>query len=60
MITEEKFKAYQNVRESGVTNMFNLTNVITAAEIFNDIELTKKDCIEIMGNYEGLKKKYGE
>ena len=59
MISEEKFKAYQNVRESGVTNMFKITNVITAAEAFNDIELTKKDCIEIMGNYGKLKKKYG-
>ena len=60
MVSREKFQAYQNVRESGVTNMFNLTNVITAAETFNDIELTKKDCTEIMGNYGKLKKKYGK
>ena len=60
MITKEKFKAYQNVRESGITNMFNLKNVIIAAETFNDIELTKKDCIKIMGNYGKLKKKYGK
>lgn len=60
MISREKFEAYQNVRESGATNMFNLTNVITAAELFNDIELTKKDCIEIMGKYGTLKKKYGK
>ena len=58
MISKGKFKAYQNVREAGITNMFNLTNVITAAEAFNDIELTKKDCIEIMGSYGKLKKKY--
>lgn len=60
MISKEKFQAYQNVRESGVTNMFNLTNVITAAELFNDIELTKKDCIEIMGSFGKLKEKYGK
>lgn len=59
MISREKYKAYQNVRESGATNMFNLTNVITAAEAFSDIELTKKDCTEIMKNYGKLKKKYG-
>lgn len=58
MISKEKFEAYQNVRESRVTNMFKITNVITAAEAFNDIELTKKDCIEIMGNYGKLKRKY--
>ena len=59
MISKEKFKAYQNVRESGVTNMFNLSNVITAAEAFNDIELTKRDCMDIMRDYGKLKKKYG-
>ena len=58
MISKEKFKAYQNVRESGVTNMFNLSNVITAAEAFNDIELTKRDCMDIMRDYGELKKKY--
>ena len=60
MISKEKFKAYQDVRESGITNMFNIKNVITAAEAFNDIELTKKDCIEIMGKYGELKEKYGK
>ena len=60
MISREKFKAYQNVRKSGATNMFNLRNVITAAEAFNDIELTKEDCIEIMGKYGKLKKEYGK
>lgn len=59
MISKGKFKAYQNVRESGVTNMFNLSNVITAAEAFNDIELTKRDCMDIMRDYGKLKKKYG-
>ena len=60
MINREKFEAYQNVRESRITNMFNLTSVITAAEAFNDVELTKKDCTEIMGNYSKLKKEYGK
>lgn len=59
MISKEKFKAYQGVRESEITNMFNLNNVITAAEAFDDVELTKKDCIEIMGSYGKLKEKYG-
>ena len=40
--------------------MFNLGNVITAAEAFNDVELTKKDCIFIMKNYGKLGKTYEE
>ena len=60
MISKEKFEAYQGVRESGMTNMFNLKNVIFVAESFSDVKLTKKDCIEIMGNYGKLGKKYGE
>lgn len=59
-ISKEKFKAFQSVRGSGITNMFNIGNVITAAETFNDVELTKKDCIYIMSNYGTLEKEYGK
>lgn len=59
-ISKRKFEAYKTVRESGITNMFNLGNVITAAEAFNDVELTKKDCIFIMRNYGKLGKTYEE
>lgn len=60
MISREKFEAYQEVRESGLTNMFNLDNVIFVAGSFSNADLTKKDCIEIMGKYGKLKKKYGK
>ena len=59
-ISKEMFKAFQSVRGSGCTNMFNIGNVITAAEAFNDVELTKKDCIYIMSNYGTLEKEYGK
>ena len=59
-ITKKKFKADQAVRESGVTNMCAITRVIEAAELIYDVELTKEDCLLIMGNYEKLVKKYSK
>ena len=59
-IRKDKFKAYQAVRGSGITNMFSIANVIAAAEVFSDVELTKKDCISIMCNYRSLEKEYGK
>lgn len=57
-ITKEKFKAYRMVQKSGVTNMYAITRVIEAAELLCDVELTKEDCLLIMGNYRKLEKEY--
>lgn len=58
MITKEKFEAYVVVQKSGLTNMFHIKNVTFAAEQICNIELTKKDCLEIMKDYSGLKEKF--
>lgn len=50
----EKFIAYENVRKSGVTNMFDVKAVCYYAEV----ELTRADCIYIMQNYAELYEKY--
>jgi len=52
MITQEQFESYEDVRESGVTNMFNLRVVQQLTD------LTVEQIKEIMHNYEELKEKY--
>lgn len=52
-ITKNKFEAYVRVQESGVTNMFMLTNVIALSG------LTKAECLDIMKNYGTYKEQYG-
>lgn len=54
VISEEKFRAYLKVQKSGITNMFNIANVIEAADKIFDVELKKEDCIYIMKNYKEL------
>lgn len=58
MITEEQFNAYEAVRQSGDTNMFNIPQVITYAEELEGVELTGKEVREIMANYDSLAKRY--
>ena len=52
-ITQDEFDAYEDVRISGVTNMFNVSVVSDYSG------LSKEKIIEIMTNYEILNKKYG-
>jgi len=54
MVSREKFEAYVKVQKSGITNMFNVPNVIEAADKIFDVELTREDCIYIMENYKKL------
>ena len=54
MVSREKFRTYVKVQKSGITNMFNIPNVIEAADKIFDIELTREDCIYIMKNYKEL------
>lgn len=47
-MTKEKFKAYLTVQFSGLTNMFDVKQVI----MFSDDVLNKADCLDIMKNYD--------
>lgn len=51
-ITEKEFKSYENVRASGVTNMF-MVNIVSELS-----GLTRDKILVIMENYETLMKKY--
>jgi len=51
-LTEDDFQAYEDVRESGVTNMFMLPVVMQLSG------LTKQQILCIMKNYSELCKKY--
>lgn len=50
-ITKEKFLAYEKVRQSGLTNMFDVNKVIDLAILSCGIELEKEEVLEIMKNY---------
>ena len=54
-MTKEKFEAYEKVRVSGETNMFDIKTVINLA---GGIDLTKEDCLDIMKNYRQYSKNY--
>ena len=53
-ITQEQFKAYVDVQESGVTNMF---DVKTVSELSG---LEKEEIMTIMKGYSELKEKYDD
>lgn len=59
-VSKRKFKAYEVVKESGTTNMFNIKKVIELSDKICKVPLTKKDCFQIMGNYGKLKEKHNE
>ena len=52
-ITQEDFQAYEDVRESGVTNMFN------TAVVSDYSGLSRDKIVSIMQNYSALKDRYG-
>ena len=52
-ITQDDFDAYEDVRESGVTNMFDVSVVSDYSG------LNKEQIIAIMKNYSSLSDKYG-
>lgn len=58
MITKEEFTAYVRVQASGVTNMFDLKNVMLLEKL-GGTELTKQKCFEIMDSYGELSSMYG-
>ena len=52
MITKEQFKRYEDVRLSGITNMFDTTTVTKLTG------LNKEDIIDIMRNYGSYKSEF--
>lgn len=52
-ITKEKMQRYENVRQSGVTNMFMLPVVMQLTG------LTKAECLDIMEHYPTYMEKFG-
>jgi len=52
-ITQDEFDAYEDVRESGITNMFNVSVVSDYSGLSRDKIIT------IMSNYDTLNDKYG-
>ena len=52
-ITQDEFDAYEDVRESGVTNMFDVSTVSDYSG------LNRQDIMTIMKNYSTLQEKYG-
>ena len=52
-ITQEEFDAYEEVRQSGVTNMFNVSVVSDYSGLSRDKIIT------IISNYGTLAEKYG-
>ena len=58
MITKKQFQTYLEIRDSGVTNMFNTKAVIKYAKKFSRVKLERKDCLEIMANFSKLKYQY--
>ena len=52
-ITQEEFDSYEDVRQSGVTNMFAVNTVSDYSG------LSKDKIVSIMKNYGALRDKYG-
>lgn len=52
MITKEKFLRYEDLRQSGITNMFAIN------EVKDWTGLNKNEVLEIMKEYSTLKERY--
>ena len=53
-MTKRKLELYFKIQKKGLTNMFNIKNVID----LSGNELTKNDCLNIMKNYKKYKEKF--
>ncbi|MDO9231673.1 MAG: hypothetical protein Q7U36_04330 [bacterium] len=58
-MTKAKFIAFEKVRRNGLANMFDINVVIKLAKKYEQT-LTKKDCFDIMLNYDKYRRKYLE
>ena len=57
-MTKAKFIAFEKVRKSGLTNMYDINEVRFIALAKFKQELTKKDCFDCMLNYDKYFRKY--
>lgn len=57
-ITKEQFEAYEEIRESGATNMFNVRAVVELANNDEDEILTQEVVIGIIKHYQSLMEKF--
>lgn len=53
--TKEQFEEYVAIRDSGVTNMFDVTYII----LISNTGLTKNNCLYIMEHFVDLAEEYG-
>ena len=53
-MTEEKFLAYESVRQSGLTNMWDVATVVR----LSDYQLDEDDVLDIIKNYSEYAEKY--
>lgn len=58
-MTKAKFIAFEKVRKSGLTNMHDINEIIFISLAKFKQKLTKKDCFDIIVNYDKYKQKYG-
>ena len=57
-ITKEKFEAIVKVRDSGLTNMFEISRVRQLANQLADVQLTRNEVQEMFRNWATYKEKY--
>ena len=57
-MTKEKFLAFLRVRDSGITNMFDVRKVIQLAETLANTKLTREDCFDCMQKFSNYLKEY--
>ena len=58
-MTKAKFIAFEKVRRSGLTNMYDINEVRLIALTYGQM-LSQKDCFDIMLNYDKYRRKYLE
>ena len=54
-VTKEQFEDYVRIRNSGITNMFDIKTVCALSHT----GLKKEHCLSIMQNFSGIAKEYG-
>lgn len=57
-ISQVKFEAFEDVRKSGQTNMWDTTAIVNLAEMLADTELSHEEVSYIRSHYDELFKKY--
>lgn len=56
--TKEQYEAFLTVRESGQTNMYDVNRVIELAKEYDNVKLTRDECLDIMHNFAEYEKAY--